>query len=118
MSEKVCEPRCKDCEYAKVKVPIKNDEIVLDPHSSLLDKGKKEWYVFCSKGMWLRFNGKTEKVYFTLDSVNTNSGLIRSFSRGCEHFEEAALSKEMVEIEKNNLLRKNKMKKELVGEAY
>jgi len=103
--------RCKDCEYAKVKIPVKNDELVLDPHSSLLEKEKKEWYVYCSKEVWLCLDGQTQKKYFTLDSINSNSGLIRSFSRGCEHFEEAYLSEEMLVIERNNFLSRKRTKK-------
>ena len=95
--------KCKDCEHARVRVPVKNKEIVWNHNSPLLEKGSKEWVVFCKKGVWVRFDGKTEKVYYTIDSVNRDDKLVRRFSRGCEHFEEAYLSKEMEEMMENSI---------------
>ena len=103
--------KCKDCEHARVRVPVKNDEIVLNHNSPLLEKGSKEWVVFCRKGVWVRFDGKTEKVYYTADSVNRNDGLIRTFSRGCDYFEEAHLSKETQDILGNSVQFKRSRKK-------
>ena len=112
------EQKCKNCEHARVKVPVKNDEIVLAHNSPLLEKGSKAWRVFCKKGVWVRFDGKTEKVYYTVDSINRNEGLIREFSRGCEHFEEAHLSREMQKMMKNSTQSRRRGKKKNQDEDF
>lgn len=75
--------KCKDCCNARIKIPIVDDRIILDPKEAA--SAGRQWKAFCRRGIWKNIDGK-ERIYYSVSSINENRGLIRTFGEQCDQF--------------------------------